>query len=347
MASLQTSVEKKIGRLHAPGIVDFHFDMPMDLYEKRHRANVLDADYLAELEAGGIGVLGVAVYIEDRYLPEMALRVALDQVARIHAESDASGRFAICKKYGEICRARQAGKIGLLLTMEGVEPIGVDLDLLRIFYELGVRAIGLTHARRNAAANGAIFAPSGSPRDGLTAFGREVVRECEALGVIVDLAHINPVGFEEILKLTSRPVIVSHTNARRYYDIERNISDEQIKMIGERRGMIGVNAVLVSPRAEEATLDRYVDHIEHIADLIGIAGVGIGFDFFEFLYRQWPESEKRELAAKLTTPHFIPDLTNHSHARNLTRKLIERGFNDADIARILYENWMRIFKELL
>jgi membrane dipeptidase len=347
MASLQTSVEKRIDRLHAPGIVDFHFDMPMDLYEKRGRANVLDADYLAELEAGDTGVLGVAIYIEDRYLPEMALRVALDQVARIHAESDASGRFAICKNDEEISRARQAGRIALLLTMEGVEPLGADLDLLRIFYDLGVRAIGLTHARHNAAGSGGIFAPSGSPRDGLTAFGREVVRECEALGVIVDLAHINPVGFEQILKLTSRPVIVSHTNARRYYDIERNISDEQIKMIGERRGVIGVNAVLVSPHAEDATLDRYVDHIEHIADLIGITGVGIGFDFFEFLYRQWPESEKRELAAKLTTPHFIPDLTNHSHARNLTRKLIERGFKDADIAKILHENWMRILKELL
>jgi membrane dipeptidase len=118
-------------------------------------------------------------------------------------------------------------------------------------------------------------------------------------------------------------------------------------MIGERRGVIGVNAVLVSPRAEEATLDRYVDHIEHIADLIGIAGAGIGFDFLEFLYRQWLESGKQELAAKFTTPRFIPDLTNHSHARNLTRKLIERGFNDADIAKILHENWMRIFKELL
>jgi membrane dipeptidase len=347
MASLQTSVEKRIDRLHAPGLVDFHFDMPMDLYEKRGRANVLEADYLAELEAGDIGVLGVAIYIEDRYLPEMALRVALDQVARIHAESDASGRFAICKNYEETCRARQAGKIALLLTMEGVEPLGADLDLLRIFYELGVRAIGLTHARRNAAGNGGIFAPSGSPRDGLTAFGREVVRECEALGVIVDLAHINPAGFEEILKLTTRPAIVSHTNARRYYDIERNISDEQIKMIGERRGVIGVNAVLVSPRAEEATLDRYVDHIEHIANLIGVAGVGIGFDFLEFLYRQWLESGKQELAAKFTTPRFIPDLTNHSHARNLTRKLIERGLSDEDIEKILFGNWMRIFKELL
>jgi membrane dipeptidase len=118
-------------------------------------------------------------------------------------------------------------------------------------------------------------------------------------------------------------------------------------MIGERRGVIGVNSILVSPREEESTLDKYVDHIEHVANLTGIDSVGIGFDFFEFIYRQWPESRQKELATKLTTPHFIPDLRNHSHARNLTRKLIERGFRDEQIEKILRGNWMRIFRECL
>ena len=231
--------------------------------------------------------------------------------------------------------------------MEGVEPLGDDLDLLRAFYELGVRAIGLTHARTNAAGHGGIFAASGSSLEGLTPFGREVVRECEQLGVIVDLAHINPAGFKEIVDLTTKPLIVSHTNARKFYDVERNISDEQIKIIGERRGVIGINSVLVSSKKEQSTLDRYVDHIEHVADLIGIDCVGIGFDFFEFIYRQWPEEKKKWLAEKLTTPHFIPDLTNHSHAKNLTRKLIERGFSDGDIQKILRRNWLRIFDEIL
>jgi len=173
------------------------------------------------------------------------------------------------------------------------------------------------------------------------------VCQCEALGVIIDLAHINPAGFEEILSITTKPPIVSHTNVRQYYDIERNISDEQIRMIGDRRGVIGVNSILVSPREEESTLDHYIDHIEHVANLIGIDSVGIGFDFFEFIYRQWPESRQKELAAKLTTPHFIPDLRNHSHARNLTRKLIERGFRDEQIEKILRGNWVRIFREWL
>jgi membrane dipeptidase len=343
----ETSVEKREERLQAGRIIDLHFDLPMDLYEKRERKNVLETEFLPELEAGNVGVVGVAIYIEDRYLPETGLRVALDQIARLYVEAQACPRFAICKSYREIQKARDTDKIALLLTMEGAEPLEADLNLLRAFYELGVRSIGLTHARRNAAGNGAVFASSGSPRDGLTGFGRDLVRECEALGMIMDLAHINPAGFKDILSITTKPPIVSHTNVRHYYDIERNISDDQIKMIGERRGVIGINSVLVSPKKEESTLDRYVDHIEHVASLIGIDGVGIGFDFFEFIYSQWPESAKKELAEKFTTPRFIPDLRNHSHASNLTRKLIERDFNDEQIEKVLRRNWLRIFEEWL
>ena len=347
MADAKESIEERIERLQADGIIDMHFDLPMDLYEKRQRRDVLETEVFPEFETGNVSVVGAAIYIEDRYLPEAGLRVALDQIARLYAETAASERFAICKSYREIQAARETGKIAFLITMEGVEPLGTDLNQLRVFYELGVRSIGLTHARTNAAGHGGIFAASGSSSEGLTPFGRDVVRECEALGVIIDLAHINPAGFEEILSIMTKPPIVSHTNARRYYDIERNISDEQIRMIGERAGVIGVNCILVSPKKEESTLDHYVDHIEHIVNLIGIDGVGIGFDFFEFIYRQWPESRQKELAAKFTTPHFIPDLRNHSHARNLTRKLIERGFRDEQIEKILRGNWMRIFREWL
>jgi membrane dipeptidase len=341
------SIEEKTDRLQAGGIIDLHFDLLMDLYEKRERKNVLEREFLLELEAGEVGVVGVAIYIEDRYLQDAGLRVALDQIARLFVETQACQRFEICKSYQDIQKAREEGKIGLLITMEGAEPLGTDLNLLRIFYELGVRSIGLTHARSNAAGHGGIFASSGSSPEGLTGFGRDLVRECEALGVIIDLAHINSAGFNDILSIMTKPPIVSHTNVRRYYDIERNIGDDQIKMIGERNGVIGVNSVLVSPKAEESTLDHYVDHIEYIANLIGIDGVAIGFDFFEFIYSQWPDSAKKELAEKLTTPKFIPDLKNHSHARNLTRKLIERGFSDQEIEKILRRNWLRIFEDWL
>jgi membrane dipeptidase len=341
------TIGERIEPLHAGGVIDMHFDLPMDLYEKRAQPNVLTTEFLPEFEAGGMGLIGAAIYIEDKYLPERGTRVALDQIARLYTEAEQSKRCAVCRTHEEISRALDSKTIGFVITMEGIEPLGDDLDLLRAFYELGVREIGLTHARTNAAGHGGIFAASGSSPEGLTPFGRDLVRECEKLGVIVDLAHINPAGFKEIVDLTTKPLIVSHTNSRKFYDVERNISDEQIKMIGERRGVIGINSVLVSPEQKGSTLDCYVDHIEHVANLIGIDCVGIGFDFFEFIYRQWPESKKKWMAEKLTTPHFIPDLTNHSHAKNLTRRLIERGFSDSDIDKILRGNWLRIFKEIL
>jgi len=344
---MKESVEERIDRLHAGGIIDFHFDLLIDLYEKRDRPGALASHFLPEFAAGDMGMLGVAIYVEDRYLPEMGLRVALDQVARLYAEVEQTTQFVICKTFAEIEQARAANKIALVITMEGVEPLGDDLNLLRAFYELGLRSVGLTHARRNAAGSGGIFKPSGSSRDGLTNFGRDVVRECERLGILIDLAHINPKGFEEIVELTSKPLIVSHTNARKFYDIERNVSDEQIKIVGQRGGVVGVNAILVSRDPATSTLDRYVDHIEHVIGLIGIDGVGIGFDFCEYLFQQLPDKVRTELAAKLTKPHFVPDLTNHSHARNLTRKLIDRGFSDEQIEKILRGNWLRILESCL
>ena len=164
----------------------------------------------------GAGVLGAAIYLEDKYLPEMALRVALDQVARLYAEVAETPEFAICKSGGDIARAREAGQIALVITMEGVEPLGTDLDLLRVFYELGVRSVGLTHVRRNLAGDGGIMAPSGSPASGLSAFGRAVVKECQALGMLIDLAHLNPAGVEDVLALTEGPLIISHTTRGRF-----------------------------------------------------------------------------------------------------------------------------------
>jgi len=235
MDPARESTEERITRLHSQGIVDLHFDLPMFLYDNRDRKNVLASDFLPEFEAGNIGTVVAGIYIEDQYVLDKALEVALGQLARIYVEVERCDRLAICRSYAEIKRAREQGKTALLIAMEGAEPLGTDLNLLGIFYELGLRVFGLTHARSNAAGSGGVFAPTGSSPKGLTGFGCELVRACERLGVILDLAHINPAGFDDILENTTGPVIISHTNARKYYDIERNISDDQIKMVGGAR----------------------------------------------------------------------------------------------------------------
>ena len=107
---MSNPVEARVERLHLFGIVDMHFDLLMDLYDKRERAHVLEEDFWPELEAGGIGVLGAAIYVEDQYMPEMALRVALDQVARLYAELAQSTHFALCRTRDEIVAARRCGR---------------------------------------------------------------------------------------------------------------------------------------------------------------------------------------------------------------------------------------------
>lgn len=339
----QVDMNSRINKIHQNGLVDMHFDMLMDLYEKRGRENVLQSDYLPDLQRGDVGVLGVAIYLLEQYLPEQGTQVALDQIALLYKEIDQTGQLVICGSNDELLKARREGKIAVLITMEGVEPLGGDIHLLRIFYELGLRSLSLTHARRNAAADGAALAQSGSSNAGLTSFGRQVIQECERLGVIIDLAHLNQAGFDEVMDMVTRPAIISHTNVRRYYDFERNSSDEQIRMVVERGGVVGVSSVLVSQHEEKINLDHFVDHIMYMVDLAGIDGVGLGFDFFKFIYDTLPVETKNSLPEV----HFIPDLHNHAHTPNLTRKLFERGFNDQDVEKILHGNFMRVLGEWL
>jgi len=325
-----------------------HFDLPLDLYDRREQRGQLRDEYVPELRAGGVGLIGAALFIEDRHLPELGLRVALDQVARLYEEvALAADDVAICRSYAEIEQARAAGKIGVLITMEGVEPLGTDLHLLRVFYELGVRSLGLTHARRNAAGDGGLFAPSGSSPAGLSRFGRAVVQECQRLGILLDLAHLNAAGADDVLALTDGPLIISHTNPRHFHDIERNTSDAHIRAVGRRGGVIGINAVLLSSQKEKATLDHYVDHIAYVADLAGIDAVGIGFDFIEFLFRHWTPEQQAAVAAAMIQTHQAPGLTNHSHAGNLTQRLSERGFSDDEIEKVLAGNWLRVLRDVI
>ena len=118
MSPSSESTEERITRLHGHGMVDLHFDLPMFLYDNRDRKNVLASDFLPEFEAGDIGTAAAGIYIEDQYIPDNALEVALGQVARIYVEVERCDRFTICRSYAEIKNAREQGKIGLLITMD-------------------------------------------------------------------------------------------------------------------------------------------------------------------------------------------------------------------------------------
>jgi len=342
-------------RRHAPframgDVVDLHFDLLLDLYEKRvvkrEAVGVLGRDFWQQLHDGGIGLVGAAIFLDDRYLPELALRVALDQVSLLHEEVAHDPRFAVCRSTAEIERARADGRIGFLITMEGVEPLGTDIHLLRAFHELGVRCVGLTHVRRNLAGDGGLIAPTGSSPQGLSPFGRAVVDACEELRIVIDLAHLNPAGVDEVLARTHRPPVISHTNPRRFYDAERNSSDAQMQAVAERGGVVGISSVLLSPSPEGATAAAFAEQVAYVAELIGVEHVGLGFDFFDFIYRAMPPEEKAVFEQELATVHLPPDLLDHGDAPTVTRLLAERGFAETDIAKVLRENWLRVFRSV-
>lgn len=317
-------------------IVDAHFDLLVDVYEKRKkgRKKVILEDHYSEFKKGGFNVIVSSLFIEERYIPEMALRNALDQISSLYKEIDESeGKIVLCKSVKDIENAVKDNKLGIMLSFEGLEPIGNDIYLLRIFYELGVRFAGLVWSRRNYVADGSFFSPvEEGVKGGLTAFGVEVLREIEKLGIIIDVSHLNDEGFWDVMKFATTPIIASHSNVRNVFYSMRNLTDEQIKAIAETGGVIGINGngSFVSDDPEENNAKGLVKHVDYIANLVGIEHVGIGFDFCD-MFRDF----------------HMDSLNGHHELYLFIEELEKHGYNEKEINMILGENFLRIYKKVL
>ncbi len=217
------------------------------------------------------------------------------------------------------------GPIGGILSLEGVEALAGDLSLLHTFHRLGVRNIGLTWNPRNAAADGV----DAGADFGLTPFGRDLVAACNELGIMVDVSHLNAAGVEDVLAISRKPIIASHSNAKALWDHRRNLSDDQIRGIAEKGGVIGATFVshFLNPNFREASLDDLLDHIDHLVQVAGVDHVGIGSDFDGCL-----------------PP---PELDSGEKYPAVTQGLLRRGYAPADIRKILGENFRRVFLEVM
>lgn len=327
-------------------VLDAHFDVLMDIVRFRSQGErkVFETRHLPELRAAGINTLICSIFIEDNYLPEMALRHALGQIAALREDiADSTELFAICTDTKQAAEATGQGKLALFLSLEGAEPIGSDLLLLRTFYDLGVRLMGLTWSRRNYAADGCEFLWADAPKrpGGLTKFGRRLVDYAQELGIIIDVSHINDAGFEDVAEMVKKPFIASHSNCRWLCDTARNLTDNQIKAIAASGGVIGMNCYspFISEELSGRTVEKLLSHIEYIGKLAGYEHVGLGLDICDCLASAAEAYPRNPQAGDL--------FQKHSEVTAEFFPAIRARYPERVADMILGGNFLRVLEEVL
>jgi membrane dipeptidase len=261
-----------------------------------------------------------------------ALAETRAMVDRLHdLERESSGALRTVRAPDELDACLEDGALAAVLHVEGADAISPDLGELDELYELGLRSLGITWSRPNAFGYGVPFAFPGSPDQGpgLTRAGHALVLECNQRGVMVDLSHLNERGFWDVARVSDAPLVASHSNAHALCPSPRNLTDDQLRAIGESGGLVGINFCVAFARedgADEADtpLSTIAAHAAHVAEVAGVDAVALGSDFD---------------GAKM--PHGLPDA---SHLPALFDALREFGFADAELAQIGTGNWRRVLR---
>ena len=311
-------------------LVDCHCDTIVEVAEGKRRLGERSAEGhidIPRLKEGGVSLQFFALYIGEQYKPLGASERTLELADIFYRElSENSQEIELIKSFRDFEEIRKRNKLGALLTVEGGEGLQESLFLLRTLYQLGVRGITLTWNQRNALANGASEGPLG----GLSQFGFQVVKEMNRLGMLIDVSHINREGFFDVVKHSTQPVIASHSNARALCDHPRNLEDEQLKLLAEKGGVIGVTFVpeFLVPPGKEATIESVADHIDYIKQLVGIDHIGIGSDF----------------DGTETVPEGLEDVTKMPA---LVRILTQRGYKEAELEKVCGGNVLRLLERVI
>jgi membrane dipeptidase len=261
-----------------------------------------------------------------------AQREAMGLVAgllKLEAESD--GQMKIVRTADQMDACLRDGILAAILHFEGAEPIDPGLDALYVFHAAGLRSLGFVWSRPNAFATGVPFAFPHSPDTGpgLTDAGRELVRACNQLGIMIDNSHLNERGFWDVASLSDAPLVATHSCAHALCPTPRNLTDKQLDAIRDSNGLVGVNFGIGFLREDgdwtaETPLSRIVDHVRYIADRIGVAHVALGSDF-----------DGARIPGDLKDAAGLPKLVD---------ALRERGFDDAALRQITHENWQRVLR---
>ena len=328
-------------------IVDTHNDLLSELAFRKREANPFRRYWEDQLRTGGVGLQVCAVYASVDRLPEGALPDALQQVAACHrAIREGRGRIVLVRTPRDLVGLDPEQRLGLILALEGAEPLGRSVELAEIFWELGVRIVGLTWNNRNAFADGA-----GEPeRGGLSRVGRQLVDQLIELGMILDLAHASQGTFADVLERASgAPVIVSHAACRAVLDHPRNLWDDQLRALAAAGGILGLMAHPLVVDPTRPTMDRYLDHLDHAVEIMGIKHVGIGADFIRQVALAGAASDSGQtlLPAGMSLSASLDSFEGPADYPRLVAAIEKRGYTGDDLQAILGGNFLRLFSESL
>lgn len=232
---------------------------------------------LEKLSAHGGAVQIFAIWLEPRYYP-IAMRQTMKYLDYYLEQMERhKDRVGMVKRFSDILENKRQGRLSAVLSLEGGEALEGEIAALRLYHRLGVRLMTLTWNHRNALADGVAESGTGG---GLTSFGKAVVKEMERLGMLVDVSHLTDVGFYDVAKMAEQPFVASHSNARALCPHPRNLTDEQLKIIGEMDGFVGLNFYPPFVGEKKAvTQDDLLRHLTHMLDMAGEDAVGLGSDF--------------------------------------------------------------------
>jgi membrane dipeptidase len=356
-------------------VIDGHNDYPWEIRNKagldlakldmRQPQPTIMTDF-ARLAAGGVGGQFWSVYVPSPAPgtdPAASVTMALEQIDIVHRMvARYPDRLALALTADDIERSIKQGKIASLIGMEGGHSINSSLATLRMMHRLGARYMTLTHSLNVPWADSATDTPK---LDGLNAFGEDVVREMNRLGMLVDLSHTSPATMADALRVTSAPVVFSHSSARAKTDVPRNVPDDILRMIPRNGGVVMVTFVpgFISQEVADynrretaertrltasagndsaavergletwrkanptprATLTQVADHIDHIKKIAGVDSIGLGGDF-----------------DGITT--VVQGLEDVSTYPMLIAELLRRGYTDEDIKKIAGRNILRVLR---
>ncbi|WP_316859639.1 dipeptidase [uncultured Cohaesibacter sp.] len=262
-----------------------------------------------------------------------ALEVTMSMMAcALRLEQQDGSNIKICLSSDDVDLAMKEGKIALLLHIEGAEAIDGEFESLDVLHAAGLRSIGPVWSRSNIFGHGVPFNFPGSPDTGpgLTDLGKELVRRCNAMGILIDLSHLNEKGFWDIHAIGEKPLIATHSNVHALCPSPRNLTDKQLAAIAETNGLVGLNYSVGFLREDgdkskiDMSLDIMVDHLAYLVDKLGEDGVGLGSDF-----------------DGTTIPQKIGSCAGN---KALIDQMRQRGFGETLIEKIAYKNWLALLK---